>query len=175
MLVAHKSPAVAIDGDSRLVGALRRDGCKLGGDIYWGDATRIDFLRRCGLSRARALVVTMDAPKAAERIVEIARKERPDMTIVARARDAAHATRLYELGASDAIPETVEASLQLAEATLVDIGVPMGLVIASIHEKRDEYRALLMPTDGPTRQRRAIRMSTRIKKMQRGRSEDARP
>ncbi len=175
MLVAHKIPALAIDGDSRLVGALRADGCKLGGDVYWGDATRIDFLRRCGLSRARALVVTMDAPKAAERIVEIARKERPDMTIVARARDAGHATRLYELGASDAIPETIEASLQLAEATLVDIGVPMGLVIASIHEKRDEYRALLMPTDGPTRQRRAIRMSTRIRKMQRGRSEDARP
>ncbi len=175
MLVAHKIPAIAIDGDSRLVGRLRAEGCKLGGDIYWGDASRIDFLRRCGLSRARALVVTMDAPKAAERIVEIARKERPDMTIVARARDAAHATRLYELGASDAIPETIEASLQLAEATLVDIGVPMGLVIASIHEKRDEYRALLMPTDGPTRQRRAIRMSTRIRKMQRGRSEDARP
>ncbi len=94
------------------------------------------------------------------------------MTIVARARDSAHATRLYELGASDAIPETIEASLQLAEATLVDIGVPMGLVIASIHEKRDEYRALLMPTDGPARQRRAIRMSTRMKDMARKRSED---
>jgi CPA2 family monovalent cation:H+ antiporter-2 len=114
----------------------------------------------------------MDSPKAAECIVEIARKERPDMTIVARARDSAHATRLYELGASDAIPETIEASLQLAEATLVDIGVPMGLVIASIHEKRDEYRALLMPTDGPARQRRAIRMSTRMKDMARKRSED---
>ena len=172
MLVGHKIPALAIDGDSRLVGRLREDGCKLGGDVYWGDATRIDFLRRCGLGAARALVVTMDSPKAAECIVEIARKERPDMTIVARARDSAHATRLYELGASDAIPETIEASLQLAEATLVDIGVPMGLVIASIHEKRDEYRALLMPTDGPARQRRAIRMSTRMKDMARKRSED---
>ena len=172
MLVAHKIPALAIDGDSRLVGRLREDGCKLGGDVYWGDATRIEFLRRCGLGAARALVVTMDSPKAAERIVEIARKERPDLTIVARARDAAHATRLYELGASDAIPETIEASLQLAEATLVDIGVPMGLVIASIHEKRDEYRALLMPTDGPARQRRAIRMSTRIKDMARKRNEE---
>jgi CPA2 family monovalent cation:H+ antiporter-2 len=172
MLVAHKIPALAIDGDSRLVGRLREDGCKLGGDVYWGDATRIDFLRRCGLGAARALVVTMDSPKAAERIVEIARKERPDLTIVARARDSAHATRLYELGASDAIPETIEASLQLAEATLVDIGVPMGLVIASIHEKRDEYRALLMPTDGPARQRRAIRMSTRIKDMARKRNEE---
>ncbi|HZZ87090.1 MAG TPA: potassium transporter TrkA, partial [Caulobacteraceae bacterium] len=63
-----------------------------------------------------------------------------DLTIVVRARDARHARRLYDLGATDAVPETVEASLQLSESTLVDIGVPMGLVIASIHERRDEYR-----------------------------------
>ena len=75
---------------------------------------------------------------------------------MARARDAAHATHLYEIGATDAIPETIEASLQLSEAVLVDIGVPMGFVIASIHEKRDEYRALLQPKAGE-RVRKAIR------------------
>ena len=47
---------------------------------------------------------------------------------------------LYKLGVTDAIPETIEASLQLSEAVLVDIGVPMGYVIASIHEKRDIFR-----------------------------------
>ena len=73
----------------------------------------------------------------------VARALRPDLTIVARARDARHAHRLYELGATDAVPETMEASLQLSEAVLVEIGVPMGLVIASIHERRDEYRAAL--------------------------------
>ena len=46
---------------------------------------------------------------------------------------------LYDLGVDDAVPENVEASLQLSEAVLVDIGVPMGLVIASIHERRDEF------------------------------------
>ena len=65
------------------------------------------------------------------------------MTLVARARDADHARALYELGVTDAVPETIEASLQLSEAVLVDIGVPMGFVIASIHEKRDEYRKIL--------------------------------
>ena len=43
----------------------------------------------------------------------------------------------------DAVPETIEASLQLSEAVLSDIGVPMGLVIASIHERRDEFREIL--------------------------------
>jgi CPA2 family monovalent cation:H+ antiporter-2 len=40
----------------------------------------------------------------------------------------------------------------------------MGHVIASIHERRDEYRRLLQPVaEAPRRERRAIRLSTRIK------------
>jgi CPA2 family monovalent cation:H+ antiporter-2 len=76
-------------------------------------------------------------------VVAAVRQLRPDVPIVARARDARHAGKLYGLGATNAVPETIEASLQLSEAVLVDVGVPMGFVIASIHEKRDEYRALL--------------------------------
>ena len=56
-------------------------------------------------------------------------------------RNEEYAARLYRTGASDAVPETIEASLQLSEAVLVDVGVPMGPVIASIHEKRDQLRA----------------------------------
>ncbi|MEI9964488.1 MAG: hypothetical protein WDM92_07100 [Caulobacteraceae bacterium] len=41
------------------------------------------------------------------------------------------------------MPETIEASLQLSEALLVDLGVPMGFVIASIHDRRDEIRQAL--------------------------------
>ena len=89
------------------------------------------------------------------------------MTIVARARDAGHATRLYEAGASDAIPETIEASLQLAETVLVDIGVPMGFVIASIHERRDEYRELLKPKSEAARQRQVARAAIRGRVMAR--------
>ncbi len=88
-------------------------------------------------------MVTLDNPRAVEAVVEAARAERADITIVARARDARHASALYEMGVDDAVPETIEASLQLSEAVLVDVGVPMGLVIASIHERRDEYRAML--------------------------------
>jgi len=63
---------------------------------------------------------------------------------VARARDRAHAAELYRAGVTDAVPETLEASLQLAEAVLVDIGLPMGPVIVSIHEKRSQLRAEMM-------------------------------
>lgn len=139
MLKRHDLPWVAAELDPRLVDQGRR----AGETIYFGDAARADFLLRCGLADAPALVVTMDDPEGVETIVAVARDLRPDLTIVARARDARHAQRLYDLGATDAVPETVEASLQLSEAVLVEIGVPMGLVIASIHERRDEFRKTL--------------------------------
>ena len=137
-------------------------GRRAGETLFYGDAGRPDFLARCGLGEAPALVVTMDDPDGAEAIVSVARALRPDLTIVARARDARHAQRLYDLGATDAVPETVEASLQLSEALLVEIGVPMGLVIASIHERRDEFRKALNRPDalgGRTRARRSSRAS----------------
>jgi CPA2 family monovalent cation:H+ antiporter-2 len=82
----------------------------------------------------------MDGPVRVDEVVKAARQERPDLLIVSRARDAQHAARLYEIGVTDAVPETIEASLLLSEAVLVDIGVPMGPVIASIHDKRDALR-----------------------------------
>ncbi len=139
MLDRHQLAWVAAERDPRLVEAGRRSGSA----IYYGDASRPEFLRRCGLETAPALVVTMDSSDGVEAVVAMARQLRADLTIVARARDALQAQRLYELGATDAVPETVEASLQLSEAVLVEIGVPMGLIIASIHERRDEFRKAL--------------------------------
>jgi len=153
MLGRHDLSWIAVERDARLVEQGRREG----GRIYYGDAARLELLERCGLATARAVVVTMDAPEAAEAVVAAARGARPDLTIVARARDARHAARLYELGATDAVPETIEASLQLSEAVLVDIGVPMGLVIASIHERRDEYRKVLNRPDALGGRRRRLR------------------
>lgn len=156
MLTRHDIPYLAIDTDPDVV-AKARDSKK---PIYYGDASRIDFLRRCGLAYARALVVTTDDSDAAEHIARVVRKERPDLTVVARARDARHAAKLYALGVTDAVPETVEASLQLSEALLVDIGIPMGLVIASIHERRDEYRKDLA-ANGANPSQRALRPAGR--------------
>lgn len=139
MLKSHAIAFIAIETSAGLVRQHRR----LGTDIYWGDAARPEFLSRCGIANARALIITIGATQASEDIVAAARQLNKDVTIVARARDTDHARQLYELGVTDAVPETVEASLQLSEAALVDIGIPMGFVIASIHSKRDEYRKAL--------------------------------
>lgn len=166
MLTRHDAPFVAIDDAVEVVAARRSEGV----EIYWGNATRRELLTACGLAQARALVVTVTHPRAAVEIVSVAHEMREDLVIVARARDAAHATALYEAGASDAIPETIEASLQLAETVLVDIGVPMGFVIASIHEKRDEFRELLKPKAEPARARHVARAALRRRLMARRRT-----
>jgi len=144
MLARHSVPYIAIDANPDLVREHRR----AGKPVYYGDSSLGDFLGRCGIESARALVVTLDSSRAIEAVVEAVRAERPDLTVVARARDARHARALYELGVDDAVPENFEASLQLSEAVLVDIGVPMGLVIASVHERRDEFRKTLKKLDG---------------------------
>ena len=137
MLEVHRVPYVAIDRDPDRVARQRAQGAP----IYFGNITQLDLLRRLHLETARALVVTLDDPAAADELVAAARAEREDLLIIARARDAAHAAHLYRTGASDAVPETIEASLQLSEAVLVDVGVPIGPVIASIHEKRAALQA----------------------------------
>ena len=136
MLARHGKAYVAIDSDADLIERGKREGYQ----AVFGNAARADVLEKLGIERAPAVILTMDEPILAQRITRKLRANHPDLPIVARARDSIHAAELYKAGASTAVPETLESSLQLSEAALVDLGVPMGPVIASIHEKRDEFR-----------------------------------
>lgn len=127
---------------------LVSDARKAGQPVFYGDALNTAFLKSCGLDRAKAVIITIHDWEATDNIVRTVRHLNEKITIIARARDADHARYLYEIGVSDAVPETIEASLQLSEAALVDLGVPTGPVIASIHEKRDEFRAALQSAAG---------------------------
>ena len=51
--------------------------------------------------------------------------------------------------------------MQLSEALLIEIGIPMGAIIASIHEKRDEFRRILRGSQNGRQARHAIRAFTR--------------
>ncbi|MDR3534226.1 MAG: cation:proton antiporter [Rhodopila sp.] len=160
MLEVHKVMYVAIDRNADRVAQQRAQGKP----VYFGDMTQIELLRRVHLDTARALVVTLDDTEAADELVAGARAERADLLIIARARDAGHAAHLYRTGASDAVPETIEASLQLSEAVLVDVGVAMGPVIASIHEKRAEMQAAIkaMAPDAEVRSLGRRRLRDRV-------------
>ena len=137
MLRVHNIAFTAVDIDPSIAARAR----KAGVEAWYGDASHAELLQAMGLDRARAVVITSSNAAFTEACVASVRQARADVHIIARARDARHAQRLYQLGATDAVPETFEASLQLAENTLIDVGVPMGLVIASIHEERDQFRS----------------------------------
>uniref|UniRef100_UPI0035CC84B8 cation:proton antiporter domain-containing protein n=1 Tax=uncultured Sphingomonas sp. TaxID=158754 RepID=UPI0035CC84B8 len=136
MLGVHGQLYVAVEADIDAVTAARAEGYA----VIFGDVVRPELVDRLNLGRAKALILTMDDPVLSVALTKRVRNWVPDLTIIARARDTAHAAELYKAGASDAVPETLESSLQLAEAVLTDLGVAVGPVIASIHEKRDELR-----------------------------------
>jgi CPA2 family monovalent cation:H+ antiporter-2 len=136
MLRRHGRAYVALDADADMIDRCKREGYQ----AVFGNAARLDVLERIGIAHAPAVVLTMDEPVLAQRLTKKLRAAHPHVPIIARARDAHHAAELYKAGASMAVPETLEASLQLSETVLVDLGVAMGPVIASIHEKRDEFR-----------------------------------
>jgi monovalent cation:H+ antiporter-2, CPA2 family len=135
----HNLPYVAVDRDATAIRAPRRNGRPL----YYGNAADPDFLRNCGVMEARAVILTIGDKPEIDEIVRWVRSLRPDVVIVSRAKDAEHARHLYSIGVTDAVPETIEASLQLSEAALLGLGQAAGLVIASIHEQRDEFRRAL--------------------------------
>lgn len=137
MLEENKVPYLAVDTDPVAVTNARREGKP----VYFGDAGRPEFMTKCGLGAASAVVITMDNRQGVEAVAQSVRLARPEVVLVARAKDRTHARQLYERGVTEAVPEAFEASLHLAEATLIGAGVPLGLAIASVHEKRDQFRA----------------------------------
>jgi len=136
MLAVHNQPYLAVEADIDAVADAREQGYP----VLFGDVSRAELVDRLDLPRARALILTMDDPVLTVRLARRMRQAAPELVIVARARDPRHAAELYKAGVTDAVPETLESSLQLSETVLVDLGVAMGPVIASIHEKRDELR-----------------------------------
>lgn len=167
MLDAHDIAWVALDSDVARVSAARSAAAsgassrKANPSVFYGDVTQPALLASVGLDTARALVVTIDNRERADTIVTNARAARPDLLIVARARDATHAAHLYGVGATDAVPETIEASLQLSETVLVDLGIPMGPVLVSIHERRARFQAdirRMAPDASTVRDRPRIRL-----------------
>jgi CPA2 family monovalent cation:H+ antiporter-2 len=154
MLRRHNLPYIGVDADIDNVNAARRGGY----NVLFGDVTRSELVDQLNLGHAKALVLTMDDPVLTVRLTKRVRGWVPGLPIIARARDAAHAAELYKAGASEAVPEALESSLQLSEVVLVDLGLAVGPVIASIHEKRDEMRKKIKDVAGMDREPRFRRV-----------------
>ncbi len=110
---------VVLDHDLTAIQRMRRFGIK----GFLGDPTRPDLLHAAGLRDARVLVVALDNPDAATRLVAFARRERPDLHIIARARDRTHVFRLYQAGADNIVREMFDSSLRAGRYALENLGL----------------------------------------------------
>ncbi len=109
---------VVLDSDMAVIETMRRFGVK----GFFGDPSRPEMLQAAGLAEASVLVVAVDDRENANRIVAYARSARPDLHIVARARDRVHVYELYQAGANDIVRETFDSSIRAGRYVLENMG-----------------------------------------------------
>ncbi len=109
-----------IDNDVEMIQAAASFGFK----VYYGDGTRLDILHAAGASHANAVLVCVDKPDVAIRIVELLKAEYPLVPVLARAYDRGAAISLIKAGADFQIRETLKSAMAFGDATLKQLGVP---------------------------------------------------
>ncbi|MCA8878421.1 MAG: monovalent cation:proton antiporter-2 (CPA2) family protein [Rhodobacteraceae bacterium] len=111
--------ATVLDHDLASIRLMRQFGV----NGFLGDPTRPELLHAAGLARAKTLVVALDDKQAALKLVRYARKERPDLHIVARAHDRVHVFELFQAGADDIVREMFDSSLRAGRYVLENLGL----------------------------------------------------
>jgi monovalent cation:proton antiporter-2 (CPA2) family protein len=141
--VAH----VALDLDASHVAGMRAKGAP----VFLGDASRAAMLEKMRLRNAAALVISADDPDAAERVLVTARRLSRDLPILVRAHDNSHAKRLIAQGATQVVPEVLEAGLQLGQVMLQHVGLPVDAAREVVVLERAASRSEIPPDpdDGP--------------------------
>ncbi|WP_158045778.1 monovalent cation:proton antiporter-2 (CPA2) family protein [Skermanella pratensis] len=163
LLEAQRLPYMAFDLEPSRVAEGRARGLP----IYYGDASRAEVLKAAGVNRARAAVVTLDQPQAAERAVEAIRRLCPLLDIHARARDHEHQAHLREAGATHVVPEMMEGSLRLGGLLLRSLGRSPEEVAEQLEEFRLEAYAKLTNLILP-KSKRLTSTPSKDEKMQQG-------
>lgn len=128
---------VALDLDADRV----RRAHAAGEPVYFGDATHRDMLELLGVNRARLVVVTYNDVTPALKSLEFLRYAYPNLPVMVRSRDETHVEVLYAAGATEVIPETLEAGLMIAAQSLLLLDIPQTRVAEMIQEQRmSKYR-----------------------------------
>ncbi|MGD8574638.1 MAG: cation:proton antiporter, partial [Gammaproteobacteria bacterium] len=130
---------VALDLDAYRVRTARA----AGDTVYYGDSAQLDVLRTAGLERARIIVISFFEVSTSLKILALVKKERPDIPVLVRTRDDSSLEKLQEAGATEVIPETLEASLMLVSHLLLLLNVPMSRIVRQITEVRNHRYNLL--------------------------------
>jgi CPA2 family monovalent cation:H+ antiporter-2 len=122
--------------------AIVREGLAAGEPIHYGDASHEAILRLVDAEKARAIVVVIDDPAGARRIVELARRFAPDAFLLVRSRYLREVEVLLQLGADEVIADELEVSIEVFSRVLARMLVPREEIRRLIHEVRGEWRQM---------------------------------
>jgi glutathione-regulated potassium-efflux system protein KefB len=145
-LLARDVDVSIVDNDVEMIQAAANFGFK----VYYGDGTRLDVLRASGAADAETILICVDKPETADRIVEIAQSEFPLTKLFVRAYDRGHSMRLIKAGVEFHIRETFESALAFSEHVLVDLGFSAEEAKEAVDDarRRDEERLILQVAGG---------------------------
>ncbi len=155
-------PLLARDVDVSLieidVDMIRAAG-NFGFKVYYGDGTRLDVLRASGAESAEAILVCINNPEAADKIVQLVKSEFPVAKLYVRSFDRGHTLRLIEARVDYQIRETFESALVFGRAVLVGLGFSPAEADDTVRDvrKRDEDRLALQIVGGFTAGRQLLR------------------
>jgi glutathione-regulated potassium-efflux system protein KefB len=154
-LLARDVDVSIIDHDVEMIQAAGNFGFK----VYFGDGSRLDVLRASGAAEAETILVCVDKPEVADRIVELVKAEFPLTKLFVRAYDRGHSMRLIEAGVEYQLRETFESALKFGEQVLIDLGFNAEDVAETIEDvrRRDAERLTLQLTGGITAGRGLMR------------------
>lgn len=157
-LLARDVDVSIIDMDVEMIQAAGNFGFK----VYYGDGSRLDVLRASGAETAETILVCVDKPEIADRIVELVKAEFPLTKLFVRAYDRGHSIRLIKAGVEFHIRETFESALAFSEHVLKDLGFSEDEAHETIEDvrRRDEERLTLQVTGGPQAGRSLWRNNT---------------
>ena len=142
VLRMHGIAFTALERDLGQVDVVRRFGNK----VYYGDAARPDVLRAAGADRAKLLIVALDDTDRNLRTVETAKRNHPNLTILARARNRHHAHLLMDRDVDGLVRDTFHSSLRLAELSLTALGIDPAAAARAVALFRENDEANLLAT-----------------------------
>ena len=107
-------PFTALEASAAQVEVVRRFGNK----VYYGDAARIELLRAAGIDEARLFVLAIEDVEQSLRTARTVRHYCPQLPILARARNRAHAHLLMDLGIEHIYRDTFYSGLEMTRSLL---------------------------------------------------------
>jgi len=154
-LLARDVDISIIDADVDMIRAAGNFGFK----VYYGDGTRLDVLRTSGAGKADAILVCIDKPELADRIVELAKHEFPQARLYVRSFDRGHTLRLMQAGVDYQVRETFESAMTFGGHVLKGLGHSPEEIAATLADvrQRDEDRLGLQLIGGITAGRSLMR------------------